>query len=159
MRAAGLSDGSVKSCINQSHLDLLENISSTVTASAHSLDISQSRQATFSALWHPLQFDYSIIVRDCMQKWRRLTRHCLLQRMQNQQKAAERKAKKAAEGGKALAKRGRKKCDATADEDESEREGESILSTSMTLKMLSGLSWRSAVLCFAGGIAISGDTI
>ena len=72
--------------------------------------------------------------------------------MQNQQKAAERKAKKAAEGGKALAKRGRKKCAAAADEDEPEREGESIPSTSVTLKMLSGLSWRSAVLCCAEGL-------
>jgi len=75
--------------------------------------------------------------------------------MQNQQKAAERKAKKAAEGGKALAKSGRRKCAAAAGEDESEREGESIPSTSVTLKMLSGPSWHSAVLCCAEGIAVS----
>jgi len=80
-------------------------------------------------------------------KWQKMIRHCLLQRMQNQQKAAERKAKKAAEGGKALAKSGRRKCAAAAGEDESERESESIPSTSVTLKMLSGPSWHSAVLC------------
>ena len=142
-----MSNGSVKCHIHQSQFDLLEDILGSVT----SLLIPQTsvRENRPHSLHHSILYNsiaQSLGETACMKR-QNPTRHCLLQRMQNQQKAAERKAKKAAEGGKALAKRGRKKCAAAAEEDESEREGESVPSTSMTLRMLSGLSWHSAVLC------------